>query len=777
VRIALQDAVSGEFRVQIQNDRLLTAAQQQAPIPVVEAGRTGRQFVVLESAGRDEVEVLRHPGLEPLGRQQQQWAELAKKLSGNITQAYLVTAPSGGAGVAAGANTPQLVLQTRERKALETARAKIGLAFTDLVLDANGAYRAELTCHIDNSTEQYLEIELPEGATLWTAQVAGTPVKPTLAPAGSGKGAGRLPAGRVRIPLVKTAPGELDYAVVLKYGGQMGPVGRLADVQFPLVRVLRIPVELSQVDLHLPETHAWLHFGGTMGQVDEAEQAAAQVAYQTKVVDRLKQDLSSSNPFAQARAANNLKQVGQAALSQRQMVRAYQGNAKLQEELARNESVLKEAELAVDQVQQAPQQEAAVQDNRYLMNQRFLEQRAQVSGNEVKSAGRNWDPYGGEQQAAEPSKPAQYNPEWLEQNDRGKESGDQGRSGKPGKDVQAGFKERVLKGAGGKFKAAKTNEPPAEPQVQLLLSDASSSASKPGGGQQANGQQANQRYPVADLVVPVLPPSSQSGVGVGRMGGIGGMGPQAANPAQAAFQPPQRADTQQAKASRYQQEQLQRQLANPPQSGRNDDVLNFTLRGEGGRGASSSSAQPGRDQVRQEQGSGSFEYVEGPVVDRLHGLTAESGAVPPAGAAGRSEPAATALALLPFLNAGQPSGGLASLDVALPRRGTVYHFSTPRGDAEITAQAVSGRLVAGLGQAGAVVLAALVVWYVFALIRRGRFAWLASRRTATVLLIAGALAFCFFPGMAILAIAAGSGILVRSLVGTRGEGGGARDEG
>ncbi len=52
VEIALQDAVSGQFRVQIQNDRLLTAAEQQAPIPVVETGRTDRQFVVLENAGR-----------------------------------------------------------------------------------------------------------------------------------------------------------------------------------------------------------------------------------------------------------------------------------------------------------------------------------------------------------------------------------------------------------------------------------------------------------------------------------------------------------------------------------------------------------------------------------------------------------------------------------------------------------------------------------------------------------------------------------------------------
>ncbi len=144
-----------------------------------------------------------------------------------------------------------------------------------------------------------------------------------------------MSAGRVRIPLVKTAPGELDYAVVLKYGGRTSPVGQFASVQFPLVRVLRIPVDLSQVRLHLPTTHDWFHFGGTMGQVEEAEQAAGQVAYQTKVVDRLRKDMESTNLYTKARAANNLKQLGRplGLKFQRDLAAPGRGNAKLQEEL------------------------------------------------------------------------------------------------------------------------------------------------------------------------------------------------------------------------------------------------------------------------------------------------------------------------------------------------------------------------------------------------------------------------------------------------------------
>ena len=67
------------------------------------------------------------------------------------------------------------------------------------MLDANGAYRAQVVLHVDNTTEQFLEIRLPEGAELWTARVAGEPVKPTTMP-------GAADPQRVRIPLIKTAP-------------------------------------------------------------------------------------------------------------------------------------------------------------------------------------------------------------------------------------------------------------------------------------------------------------------------------------------------------------------------------------------------------------------------------------------------------------------------------------------------------------------------------------------------------------------------------------------
>ncbi|MEA3367863.1 MAG: hypothetical protein U9R68_07100, partial [Planctomycetota bacterium] len=209
VRLTLQDQVMDELRVLVENDRLLEGEQYEAPIPVVETGRTSRRYVALESAGRDEVVVTARDGLEPLGRRQKEWSAVASLLRGGTTRAFIVSP---------GAESPQLAFETRRRKAVETVQARIGLAETLLVMDAAGTYRGRVVYRLDNRTEQFLEVEMPEGADLWTAVVAGQPVKPTrMEEAEAG--------GRVRIPIVKTAEGDLDYAVVLKYGGRVGRLG------------------------------------------------------------------------------------------------------------------------------------------------------------------------------------------------------------------------------------------------------------------------------------------------------------------------------------------------------------------------------------------------------------------------------------------------------------------------------------------------------------------------------------------------------------------------
>jgi autotransporter-associated beta strand protein len=295
VNLELQEERSGQLRVLVGNDRVLSSQQQSAPIPIVQTGHTDRQFVVLESSGRDEVAVETSDGLDPLGRHQSQW-QMLKGLLGTegITQAYLV-APA--------ARNPRLTFRTHDRETLETAGARIGLAETNLAVDGAGGYRGQIAYQVSNTIEQFLEIRLPPGAALWTAQVAGEPVKPTRDPANANP-------LLVRIPLVKTAAGELPYPVVLKYGGRLPPPGNLGQVSFPLIHTVNIHVDLSQARLYLPDTHSWFNFGGTMHPAaDEAGLTAGQIAFDTRETEKLRQIIHGGDSFARLRAADNLKTI------------------------------------------------------------------------------------------------------------------------------------------------------------------------------------------------------------------------------------------------------------------------------------------------------------------------------------------------------------------------------------------------------------------------------------------------------------------------------------
>ncbi len=364
-RLELQEETKEQYRVVVENDRLLTtsggdaAEMPETPIPVLETGSTVARYVTLENAGRDELIAGDEVGVERLNRQQSEWRKLAAILGDGITTAYIVHGD---------ATSPKLSYNTKQRKTVVTVGAQIGLAETLLVVDTNGAYRGQQTYHVNNTTEQFLKIRLPNGARLWTATVSGEPVKPTEVPGGQSP-------NLVRIPLIKTAEGDLDYQVVLKYGGHLGRVGTYRQVSFPLIHTENINVELSQVRLRLPENHRWVDFGGSMRQVyEEGTYQAGFFLYNTKQVKRLKQVLAGSNPYAKLRTNSNLKNI---ALGLRNYHDTYKGfidsNAEFGKNYTANTIVVAEAQKqAQDFVIQAG--EAVAVGNRDRLNHFWMDQ-------------------------------------------------------------------------------------------------------------------------------------------------------------------------------------------------------------------------------------------------------------------------------------------------------------------------------------------------------------------------------------------------------------------
>lgn len=398
VDLELQDNVMGQIRVLLKHDRLLSADEQTAPIPVVETGETTGRFVVLENAGRDEV--LDTPSeLEPLSRLQSQRQILAEILGTGLTQAYMVRRDAAA---------PTLAFRTKQRVAVETASARIGKAETVLVLDGSGTYRAQVELRINNDSEQFLEIRLPADSQLWTASVANEPVKPTLVP-------GVSDPQQIRIPLVKTAEGDPDYPVVLQYAGQLRLVGNWDTADFPLIRTVNINVELSQVRLRLPRTHRWFNFNGTMTQTrDEGSYRAGDIAHLTEQMRTLTQVLSSKNPYSRIRAKHNLQQLEEA---QGEVLRSYFGkfssSSEVQAQLEENRAVAQQAQQLQQQSEVEPQQPDG---NSTQLEGFFNQQRNDRSRNIVSKLGSNFDAPEQSAQTSAGEESAAFNNKWLMQN-------------------------------------------------------------------------------------------------------------------------------------------------------------------------------------------------------------------------------------------------------------------------------------------------------------------------------------------------------------------------
>jgi hypothetical protein len=513
------------------------------------------------------------------------------------------------------------------------------------------------------------------------------PVKPALVP---GKGGERL----VRIPIVKTAAGDLDYLVVLKYAGKLPKLQSLRQVEFPLIHAKdRKLVELSQVQLYLPETQAWFDFGGTMTRVtQEGELEAEYVSYQNKVAEKLVQTLrSSENPYAQARAMTNLGEYKVQLRDVQQQAAGYRGNEKLRDALSLNSSILTDADKQVETFnKQAPQEQAF--DNNDNLRKSFAGQKLTRAKGVVKDIGRNWDEstLNGApttSTATATGKDGQFNDKWFEANRLENLTAQTETEGQKRLNLQP--QSQLTKNAKQRTQA----DQPAAPEV-------------------AQGKAKMDLKQQTDEYVNKAKPN-QAAQG------------QAAN--EMAFR-------YQQKLEQRQQQEQQQQAANQeqvaegaqpgyfygnarnPAGGRGGQFGNLQGGGQLGNlfGANAPAAERGRN-PRQAVGgnSGLIVAADGAVSGNQFGLVPTEGG-----------------------EAGVPAG-MASLDVVIPQRGQVFKFTMPRGDIQITARPVSQPLVDSLLRIAGVLAAVGVLVALRRFLKRRQFGPSARRAAAATLIVLG----------------------------------------
>jgi hypothetical protein len=720
VRIELQEEVMDQLRVLVENDRLLTPRSHEVPVPIVEIGRTNRQYVAIESAGRDSVKVEEEKlqELDALGRQQKEWETLKGVLGREMTLAYLV-APN--------ARQPRLSFHTEAHAAVEIVGARIGLAETTLALDANGAYRAQQVLRMDNATEQFLDIRLPEGAALWTVRVAGEPVKPTRLP-------GATDRRRVRIPLIKTASGDLSYDVVLKYGGKMPALGTLGNVTFPLVHCENIRPDLSQVRLYVPEKYRWFDFGGTLRLVtEEVDLQAGYIQFQTKQTAQIMATMQQGDKWAKIRAAANLK-IQQGLMSQyRSSLSSHSSSSELQSELNQNANIAKQANQEATKLELTPEQ-AETQDNRLQLNKRFQGQKSSRARNVVNDLGANWSETV-EMKSADVSRSGeQFNSEWLGKN----------KLDTPGDKLQ---------------------------KMDRIAGPAPSSSSKPMDyGKGKNAQTDAQRQPSAAQVVPSESPQTLRDAPLSDRagGGSGTLGREYST--QSGRQQAELNQNRQARQRKDSDDSVVRYKERLELQGaqQKETYFGFSSR------AANRSTQPNVPPPADETVTGRLMLGVG--VNSDAGLAGGPPPAPPAVATPSPAPSPGAISAFIQPPAGEPAPpvfsraptvqppamGLASLDFELPTRGTLYRFTTPQGEVEITAWSLSDDLLRRLVQIAIVAVVGLVVWCVTSLMGRGSFAWLETRTGSALLICLGLLSIFggILPVVGLLAVVVGCGQLI-----------------
>jgi hypothetical protein len=141
------------------------------------------------------------------------------------------------------------------------------------VIADDGQMMTEMALGIRNNGLQHLEVELPPGAKVWSAFVAGQPVRP------------RARAGKLMLPLERSGADEAPVSVALTYVGAEKFPRSKGTVQL-ISPKLDAPLKNARWELYLPPDYDYTKFAGSMTR----EADAAPVAQVYSALQYLKQE-------------------------------------------------------------------------------------------------------------------------------------------------------------------------------------------------------------------------------------------------------------------------------------------------------------------------------------------------------------------------------------------------------------------------------------------------------------------------------------------------------
>ncbi|MGD0351090.1 MAG: LamG domain-containing protein [Verrucomicrobiota bacterium] len=162
----------------------------------------------------------------------------------------------------------QLTLDVQRFDEAEVLQALVDSArFTSVVAD-DGQMMTELSLSVRNNGRQFLEIELPAGAKVWSAFVAGQPVRPSLR------------GDKLLLPIQQSSADDGAMAVELTYVGTNAFPRARGTVGFDSPK-FDVPLKNARWEVYLPPDYDYQNFHGTMTRETAAVPEVSSMSFST----------------------------------------------------------------------------------------------------------------------------------------------------------------------------------------------------------------------------------------------------------------------------------------------------------------------------------------------------------------------------------------------------------------------------------------------------------------------------------------------------------------
>lgn len=261
--VTLVNEVTGLLDVSVNFAMPIDSSTAHLPVPrIVTDAPGGYQAVVaVQNLSRHELAVEESKVLAPMPAARQQMF-LRQEMLGSLQFVWESFSDDW-----------KLDLKLTPAKTASRISKVVDLLALTTVIDREGQMRCEARISLQNRSEQFLRVRLPKDLELWSAMVAGQPVKPVVNAAG--------PAGEVLIPLVKTSAGGLPYDVRLYLAGKTAaPLGSLTKIQPPPIELVGIDVQRTTWSLRLPAGYRYTT-SGAGGNMSPIAGTAERMAIET----------------------------------------------------------------------------------------------------------------------------------------------------------------------------------------------------------------------------------------------------------------------------------------------------------------------------------------------------------------------------------------------------------------------------------------------------------------------------------------------------------------